>query len=227
MDYAVKGSKKYTQLYINEHRQMLNCLIFSASPGLTRKAVGEPVWVSPLKAEQFNEYYDGPFLDALGLGKHKAALKEFWPDRGPHWDALAKVETDAGPGAILVEAKAHLSESKRDDESKAGDESATLINESLLRARKFYGVPDSAPSWFSTYYQVCNRLAHLYFMNEVLGVPTWLVWLLIADDPDWAGEDPANPMQWRDHFISMYAEIGIDASCLDDRVITVYAPPVK
>lgn len=45
-------------------------------------------WLSPLRTDDYAEYRDAAFLQKLGLAQHAAALKEFWPTRGPQWDGL-------------------------------------------------------------------------------------------------------------------------------------------
>ena len=46
-------------------------------------------------------------LDRVGHGELKEELKQFWPSRGPQWDALA-ISTSGK--VLLVEAKAHVGE---------------------------------------------------------------------------------------------------------------------
>lgn len=64
-------------------------------------------WRSPLKSDDYAEYYDGEFLTQLGIENLRVLLNQFWPGSGPRWDALAR--TDNGK-IILVEAKAHVGE---------------------------------------------------------------------------------------------------------------------
>jgi len=62
--------------------------------------------VSPLAADSFSEYQDSEFLERVGLGLLAPRLSEFWPQRGPCWDALARIEG----GCLLIEAKSHVPE---------------------------------------------------------------------------------------------------------------------
>ena len=223
MSEATKGSRKHIQRYVNLHTGRLNELLYSASRDLSADGTGSIQWVSPMAEDNYREYRDDDFLRVLGLERHVSELHRFWPRGGPHWDALAKLCTSEGPGAVLVEAKAHLRETPEDDAAGATNaESLETIEGSLTRARGFS--PDT-PSWCSPHYQVCNRLAHLYFMNEKLKVPTWLVWLFITNDPDWP-DDHADEKQWRDYLDRIYADIGMPANHpLEDKIITVFAPP--
>ena len=62
-------------------------------------------WRSPLRSDDFAEYRDADFLKVVGLEEWSGALAEFWPQRGPQWDALGV--SNQGD-VLLVEAKAHL-----------------------------------------------------------------------------------------------------------------------
>jgi hypothetical protein len=64
-------------------------------------------WLSPVKSDQFAEYYDDAFLKLLKVSNLRVPLRKFWPSSGPRWDGLAR--TDCGK-MILVEAKAHIDE---------------------------------------------------------------------------------------------------------------------
>src|SRR6266496_4183855 len=64
-------------------------------------------WRSPRADDDFSEYRDASFLDALGLGSLSQDLRSFWPVRGPQWDALGLVSDGR---VLLVEAKAHIAE---------------------------------------------------------------------------------------------------------------------
>jgi hypothetical protein len=53
--------------------------------------------------------------------------------------------------------------------TKASAASRALIDESLLKARRFYA-PRSKAVWSDLFYQYANRLAHHYFLRHVNGV---------------------------------------------------------
>src|SRR3954464_2041498 len=99
---AYAGSQLQTQLYVNGRRQELDTAIRAEFPEL---AAASFEWRSPLAEENYAEYYGTTFLKRLDLGEHAAALKEFWPQRGPQWDALALVHRPghARLGVLLVE----------------------------------------------------------------------------------------------------------------------------
>ncbi len=63
-------------------------------------------WVSPLEADRFAEHKDDDFLRVVEFERIVDKLADFWPRRGPNWDALATVESqDGSKGILLVEAK--------------------------------------------------------------------------------------------------------------------------
>lgn len=222
---ATKGSQKHVQIYVNARSQVLNDRLLSASASLAAECAGPIQWVSPLAQDDYREFRDAEYLEALELNQYKKKLSDFWPRKGPSWDALARVPTMTGPGAILVEAKAHLGETPTPDQCGAiSRDSLILINAGLNRARANLGVHEDTPSWQAFHYQVCNRLAHLYFMNIELKVTTWLVWLFFNNDPDW--HDCASEEKWRDYMEAIYSEIGLpDEHPLKERIIMICLPP--
>jgi hypothetical protein len=82
--------------------------------------------------------------------------------------------------------------------------SLQMIDASIARTKEWLGV-DAAVNWRGRYqyhveakmrtgclYQMANRIAHLYFFREVLGIDAWLVNLCFVDDrhcrtaqPEW------------------------------------------
>jgi hypothetical protein len=233
----MKGSKRHICWYVNEAPALLNGTLFSASSMLAHAAAADPVWLSPLADEGYEEYWNERFLERLDLlDEHLESFRAFWPfkpwangkvnPRGtPHWDALARVPLASGrPGAIMIEAKAHRGElMKPNDRSKADDQSLAKIRTSFAEVRGFYEIDDAVPAWETRYYQFCNRLAHLWWMNERAEVPTWLVYVLIVDDPAW--RDGMTAPQWNDAFEMIRREVGLrPGHRLADKIGVVYLP---
>jgi len=146
-------------------------------------------WLSPVRSDEYAEYYDEEFLERLGVTNVRVPLHCFWPRSGPRWDGLAR--TDSGK-VILVEAKAHIEEVV-DYGSRASPESAKRISAALAQTKvAFHG--SSAAIWGSPFYQYANRLAHLYFLRELNGLDAYLVFLYFADAPD--VPEPCSVQQW-------------------------------
>jgi len=90
---------------VNERTHALNPAV---AQSLSRYDLDEKGihWVSPLAADTYSEYQDSEFLERVGLGLLAPRLLEFWPQGGPCWDALARIEG----GCLLIEAKRHVKE---------------------------------------------------------------------------------------------------------------------
>jgi len=176
---------------------------------IVSEAIGLPpendlVWVSPLEEDKFAEYMDGSFLRALRLEHLGQSLTEFWPRSGPRWDGLARIETEGAlSGVLLLEAKSYPKEMESDG-CRAAGASLKRIQRAFADAKRWWGVADSA-DWLGPLYQCANRLAHVYFLREQHGVPTWLVNLCVVDDPTWMA---TSREEWTSHLAQMPARLG-------------------
>lgn len=221
---AKKGSRYHLQRYVNNRQQELNRLIMEVSPSLKEFAARKPRWVSPVK-DDYCEYQDREFLEKLDLGDHWQALKKFWPKNGPVWDGLAKIRgKNETNGAIILEAKSHTGELT----SKCGakGDSRARICDSLRAVQRALGGEESK-HWINTYYQYANRLAHLYFLNQERGVPTWLVFLYFLGDEAWKSA-PKNASEWQDTLGDVKKKLALpDHHLLHDRIITTFAPATE
>jgi hypothetical protein len=99
---GTRGSLKWIQRAVNDRSTVLDARLLPILKGARSIA-----WWSPLRRDDFAEYSDADFLKLVGLEKWSGALAEYWPRRGPQWDALGV--SDQGD-ILLVEAKAHLEE---------------------------------------------------------------------------------------------------------------------
>jgi hypothetical protein len=189
---AYAGSQLQIQTYVNRRRAELNTAILHAIPELGT-AGAHLEWVSPVEDERFKEYQDGGFLSALGLLEVSGMLAEFWPQGGPVWDALARVTLPGSEstGVLLVEAKSYPQEMYSSG-CCASDVSRGQIVRALQRTQQWLELEPA--DWTGPLYQSANRLAHLYFLRELAGVPTWFVNLCFAGDP----HRPTPPTIWRD-----------------------------
>ena len=205
MGRATKGSQRHMQDAVALRQQELRLAVGEALPDL---AAATASWVSPLEAADYKEFFDGPFLDVLGLQSHRDALRSFWPRRGPQWDALSHVNDE---GVLLVEAKAHLGETPRPDCSKATASSRAVISQRLSEVRTALRVPANASPWIDDHYQIANRIAHLWWLHEVRRVPAWLVFLGFTHSPDWP-TDAFSEDSWRRQVAGAFRELGLPAS---------------
>ena len=182
---AYAGSQLQMQLYVNRWRDALDSAIFKAIPSIGPNARIE--WHSPLEgvASRFGEFRDGAFLRALGLEHLRPALGKFWPLRGPRWDGLATAQhsgTAKPLTYLLVEAKSYPDELLGRGCLAVPDSDADLlIKDSLASTAQWAGAANTS-RWRGELYQYANRLAHVYFLQEETGVPTWLVNLCFVND---------------------------------------------
>jgi len=221
---ASKGSQLHLQNLVNDYPEYLNCLILSNSPSLRTYAATHPKWVSPLASDDYTEYQDKQFLEAIGFPKLSHKLTDFWPQRGPVWDALATVEGKSGSrGIILLEAKSHIGELANPSYAcKATGKSLEKIKSSLTIVKRELKVKQKA-DWLGEYYQYANRLAHLYFLTIVGQVPTWMVFLYFVGDVEQNG--PSTVTEWTASLDKIQEALGLPRdNLLEETIITVFAP---
>jgi hypothetical protein len=173
-----KGSLKWIQRAVNSRAAVLEAPILKVLSD-----AGQTEWRSPLASDDLAEYRDAAFLEALGLGVLSAQLAQFWPQRGPQWDALGL--TDAGH-FLLVEAKAHIGEFCS-PASQASEESLAKIRDAMAVTAKVLGARhEDAERWCGRFYQYTNRLAHLVWLREQ-GVEAILVKVGFCGDGEMHG----------------------------------------
>jgi hypothetical protein len=182
---GTRGSQKWIQQVINERPHLLNRLILPHIPNISAIE-----WLSPLASDDFAEYRDRAFLERVGIGRLSGALAEFWPTRGPQWDALGKTDKE---GILLVEAKAHISEVCSPPTHATGI-SRQKIEQALGQTISSLGAKPCAP-WTDVFYQYANRLAHLHFLRTMQNQSAWLVFVYFVGDSDMEG--PATEGEWR------------------------------
>ena len=170
-------------------------------------------WVSPRANDAWAEYRDGDFLVRIGRPGLQAKLSEFWPVGGPQWDALGV----AGDIVLLVEAKAHVGEMKSSCGATAPRSLAT-ITASLDAARRGFGARETA-DWMNGYYQLANRLAHLWFLREN-GVDARLVLLQFTGHATMPS--PSTDEAYRAAISAAFDHLGFDAPASPRGVVHVY-----
>src|ERR1700693_231517 len=84
--YAATGSQRWLQVAVDKAPHLLNTSLRHAGALQDGDIVD---WRSPISSTRFCEYRDGAALSLLGIDElPKRSLKDFWPNRGPVWDAL-------------------------------------------------------------------------------------------------------------------------------------------
>jgi hypothetical protein len=192
------------QIYVNRRPKELSRAVLKALPSLD--SLGPNIcWVSPIAKDGFVEYKDAEFLRAVGLKHLAPTLSEFWPFRGPSWDALAAVEVGKNTlGVVLVEAKSHPSEIYGSGCQASSPKSLRIIETALQQTKRWLGVSENV-DWTGPLYQSANRLAHLYFFRQIVNVPAWLVNFYFINDP----HSPTTLENWHIDLKQVKKELGL------------------
>ncbi|OGQ86429.1 MAG: hypothetical protein A2512_13555 [Deltaproteobacteria bacterium RIFOXYD12_FULL_56_24] len=171
-------------------------------------------WLSPLRDDDYAEYYDQEFLERLSVNDLRMPLHEFWPKSGPRWDGLARAKDGK---LILIEAKAHIEEAV-DYRSKASANALARIEKRLDEAKTAFRANPDAP-WCSPLYQMANRLAHLYFLAEINKKDAYLVFVNFANAAD--VEIPVAREEWKGATRLAHKCLGLKDSRLSRRVTSI------
>jgi len=204
-------SEHWMRVAANEDASTLNKMIIERFGWSPSEQIN---WVSPVKEDNYAEYYDQEFLVQLELNDLKWPLSKFWPKSGARWDGLAT--TDSGK-VILVEAKAYIEEGV-DYKSKAGETSYAKIRQALDAAKSDFGASKDAP-WEAPFYQYANRLAHLYFLHKLNGIDAYLLFLYFADAPD--VPKPCTTSEWQGSVRLIEKCLGLGNHPYRDRLGTI------
>lgn len=194
-----KGSKKWVQKLINEKQEILNEHIKRNLRFTNDNEIG---WRSPLKDDNYAEYRDQDFIERLGVTLKTVRLRDFWPTRGPQWDALGK---NSKGNVFLVEAKSHIPEMISTVQAK-DKHSLTKIRESLKRTKNFLNAKKMV-DWSTCFYQYTNRLAHLYLLRELNQLPAYLLFIYFINDSEMNGPKTIN--EWKGAIKLLQSYLGI------------------
>jgi hypothetical protein len=197
--FAAAGSQRWLQVAINRRPQLLLSALQRSEAVAPRASIE---WKSPLVGDDLREYRDQKALEQVGIANLKKPLGEFWPARGPVWDALG-ITSEGGP--LFIEAKAHIPEAASPG-TKASIASLELIDRSLGQARRFYA-PRATATWNKVFYQYANRLAHHYFLRHLNHVSTTLVFLYFVNADDMLG--PVSEQEWSGAVRLIHAVLGL------------------
>ena len=130
-------------------------------------------------------------MEAVGLSRHTEELARFWPGSGPRWDGLALlIPSDT---VLLIEGKSYPAEMRGPGCTASDPDSLKLIKRSLEATKEWLGAAQDS-DWLGPYYQFANRLAHVYFLREKLGIDARLVHLCFLGDTTTV---PTDEETWR------------------------------
>jgi len=208
---GTKGSLKWIQHVVNESPETLDSPINNSIGNDQRKSIE---WFSPKEDDDYSEYRDQTFLDLLGIKLSKTKLKDFWPNRGPQWDALGKL---GDKSYFLVEAKAHVSEIISSSQAKS-PKSIALINKSLIETKDHLKLKPYV-DLTKGFYQYSNRLSHLYLLRVLNDIPAYLVFVYFVNDYTHIA---TTKYEWNGALQIMHALLGNHKRTLSKYVIDVF-----
>ena len=190
-----RGSLKWIQQAVNFNPAILDDLIL---PGLFGATV--IFWRSPLVDDQYAKYSDFEFLERIGATPLASELEKFWPSRGPQWDALAQCDDE---NILLIDAKTHIRELCTPP-SLAGAVSREI--QAALDETALFIDAEPRASWSSVFYQLTNRIAHLYFLRRH-GLKARLVLINFIGDSEVNG--PYSELEWKAAYQVVWHVLGI------------------
>ncbi len=214
---GIRGSLKWIQRAVNERPEYLNRMVREACNIPGDEAIE---WVSPLADDEWAEYRDTDFLDRLDIQLRTRPLHDFWPRRGPQWDALGRT---GGGAVLLVEGKANIPELVSPPSQASSPRSLSKIRDSLNETQRFLGV-DTQIDWTAKLYQYANRLAHLYLLSELNGIDSQLLFIYFVGDEDVNG--PRSVREWKAALTVVKGVLGLPgrhrlSACVSDVFIDV------
>jgi hypothetical protein len=208
-EFARAGSQRWLQVAVERYPDLLAAAL-QQSGVISHGA--EVTWRSALREDDFREYRDAEALRKAGISAlPRRPLKDFWPARGPVWDAVG-VGSDGR--ALFVESKAHIPEAAS-PACRASSASLSRIQASLAEARRAYS-PKSSADWSGLFYQYANRLAYQVLINRLNGIPSALVFIYFVNDVDMQG--PTSEAEWKGAIRLIHAALGLPASLTDHGV---------
>jgi hypothetical protein len=172
-------------------------------------------WLSPLKNDGYAEYRDKAFVELLGIDLPKCKLSEFWPRGGPQWDGLGRADDGT---VFLVEAKAHISETISHLAAKSPISERKIL--ASLQQTKDYLNVKTPNDWASPFYQYANRIAHLYLLRVLNGIPAYLVFVYFLKDEIMGG--PKTEEEWIGALKLLHAYLGVGRNKLGRFMIDVF-----
>jgi hypothetical protein len=205
---AKRGSQKWIQKLINEKSSLLDSKLDAI--------LGEDKiqWLSPLKSDDYAEYRDDAFLGLLGVKLDVVSLNEFWPNRGPQWDALGKSSSGK---FFLVEAKSHIPELMSTFSGSSQASISKIL--SSLQETKDYFCSKTDFVWSKTFYQYTNRLAHLYLFRKNR-LDAYLVDVYFLGDSEMDG--PKTVDEWQGAIRLVRSCLGLREHLLRKCVVDVF-----
>ncbi len=222
------GSECHLLRYMGRHREYLNETV-SECTGASRVR-----WLDfgfrPKKDEG-----DWPDVEIRGLDflrEDNPARREweesYWPQTGnvQNWDAVGQVTVNGNDEWLLVEAKAHLGELKVDWGAKSV-RGVSMIEAAIENTKRALGVAQDR-DWRRGYYQYCNRLIALHFLNRHEEPAHLLFIYFYGDIRSDEADCPSDIDGWTDELEAQDRHVGLPSDhYLRDRIHNLYLPVAR
>ena len=208
---GIKGSKRCLQAYLSDDNKRKE--LEEKVCEIIRWAVKEIDWLGPKQSDDgwdWKELTGNAFWNAIGVNPKDT--REFWPARGPHWDAIARLTLEDGSYRyVLFEAKANVQELKSWMRTKS-DDSRKLIKRTLKTYTR------SAPSY---YYQTRNRIAHKKFINEKIKGMEYVKLCYLIFENDMTHIETSEE-EWRTALKQEHQELGLNERQAEELFNEIY-----
>jgi len=187
------GSKDWIQQLIN------------FKPRLEREiGKGTITWISPLESESYTEYQlNSPHIKKT-FDFDDETVSLLWPKgcHTPQWDAIGRADSD--DTIILVEAKAHTSETNSPCGSKNNENIEKIVNH-LCETCKYINPAQkfNKDIWMGEYYQTANRLSVWHNLKKEREVI--LVFLNFVEVPE--AKFKTSLSDWEDHMKKVFDDL--------------------
>jgi hypothetical protein len=201
------GSECHLLRWMGRHRKAFDVAVLSEI-----KREGSKIDWLDFNFKQGEMWPDEELKGMKFLENNKASQAEwekFWPaGRGIHnWDAVGWVSSDKVRELLLVEAKAHIEETKTNCQAK-DPESIKRIKGAFEIVKNALGVP-SEIDWMKDYYQVANRIAALHFLHQQK-IPSHLLFIYFIGDLRGSGRNsPQSQQEWQKALDDQAERIGL------------------
>lgn len=201
------GSECHLLRYLGRHRQLRDRFVLQATGA--ERITWLDFHFDPAKSWQDRERTGLDFLAANA--PVVAKWPKFWPVQGnpPNWDAVSTLRKGGAEEWLLCEAKANLQELQTACSAKE-EGGRPQIREAMDATKRQLGV-DQGRDWLAPYYQYCNRLANLNFLNAE-GIPARLLYIyFIKDKGDARRTCPQSAEEWVPELERMEEHVGLPA----------------
>lgn len=199
------GSEWHLLRFLGRHRKKLDSLV------LKQTRAESVSWLDcPFNRREKlfeNEWCGLDFLkNNVGIPD---AWSSFWPQKGKqhNWDAIAQLRFGSKTEWLLVEAKAHTSELQNRCKAK-NNGGLSKIASAFSQTKAALNISEQH-NWLKPYYQFCNRLAALHFLNKNKIPARLLCIYFLGDRNPKTKSTPDNEEGWASAIKTMHGHIGL------------------